>query len=105
MSLRAERTGPDTRYLDAKLNEDGDLRIIGQDLGPATWPVSSDGEYEWEKVVPAEHLPALLRALDAPDDADILEELATRWTGAASYDLERRIRDSDIPVKLWTYGG
>ena len=67
--------------------------------------VSSDGEYEWEQVVPAAHLPTLRSLLDVPTGADILDELAARWTGAASYDLERRIRDSDIPVRLWTYGG
>jgi hypothetical protein len=102
--LRDEHDEDDSRYLTAQLEANGDLRLSGQDLGPGTWMVSSDGEYEWEKVVPAAHIPTLLSLLDAPAGADILDELAARWTGARSYDLERRIRDSDIPVRLWTYG-
>ena len=105
VALREERNGEDSRYLDARLEANGDLRISGQDLGPGTWPVNSDGEYEWVKVVPAEHVPALMRLLGAAADADVLDELAARWTGPGSYELERRIRESDIPVKLWTYGG
>ena len=105
MLLRDEHDGADSRYLTARLEANGDLRLSGQDLGPGTRPVSGDGEYEWETVVPAGHVPALLRALDAPADADVLEELAARWTGPASYDLERRISSSDIPVRFWAHGG
>ena len=105
VQLREEHDGADSRYLTARLEANGDLRLSGQDLGPGTAMVSSDGEYEWEQVVPAEHIPTLLAALDAPAGAAILDELSARWSGPASYDLERRIRDSGIPVRLWTYGG
>jgi hypothetical protein len=103
--LREERNGDDSRYLTAHLEANGDLRLSGQDLGPGTGMVSSDGEYEWEKVVPADHLPTLRSLLDVPDGADLLDDLAGRGTGSASYELEQRLRDSDIPVQLWTYGG
>jgi len=103
VSLRDEHNGEDHRYLDASLEPNGDLRISGQDLGPGTAPVSDDGEYEWEKIIAKEHIPALLALLGAPAEADILNELATRWTGRASYDLERHIRDSNIPVRYWCW--
>ncbi|SNR31230.1 hypothetical protein [Blastococcus mobilis] len=103
--LRDEHDGENSRLLTACLEENGDLRLSGQDLGSGTRVISSDGEYEWETVVPTAHIPALLRALDAPADADILDELAARWTGPASYDLERRIRSTDIPVRFWSRSG
>jgi hypothetical protein len=103
VQLRSEHNGADHRYLIAHLEPNGDLRLSGQDIGPGTSAVSSDGEYEWENVVPAAHIPALLEALGAPADADILAELAARWTGPASYELERCLRESDIPVRLWVH--
>jgi hypothetical protein len=103
--LRDERDGRDIRVLTARREATGDLRLSGHDLGAGTGPVSGDGEYEWETVVPDAHIPALLAVLGAPAGADILDELAERWTGQASYDLERRIRNSGIPVRRWAYGG
>ena len=105
VNLRKEHHGPDHRYLSASLNIDGSLLIEGQDLGPSTAIVSSDGEYEWARTILPEHFPALLALLDAPANADILDVLEKHWTGQRSYELERRIRESDIPSNLWTYGG
>ena len=101
--LREEHDGEDHRYLEPRLEPNGDMRISGQDIGPATAPVSPDGEYEWEKVIAEEHVPTLLALLGAPADADILDELAARWTGRGSYELERHIRESGIPVRFWCY--
>ncbi len=103
ISLRAEHDGDDHRYLDAHLDSNGDLHISGQDLGPGTALVGNDGEYEWEKVIAKEDIPALLTLLNASVDADILEELAARYTGRGSYELERRLRESDIPVRFWRW--
>jgi hypothetical protein len=47
----------------------------------------------------------LLILLDEKNDADILSTLERHWTGPNSYELERRIRDSDIPSALWTWSG
>lgn len=102
VSLRAERDGEDSRYLTAHVDSDGNLHIHGQDLGPKTAPVSDNGEYEWDKTVAREHIPALLVLLGAPADVDVLHELAAHWTASASYDLERKLRESDIPVQLWS---
>ena len=46
VALRDERNGPDTRHLEAYLDEEGNLHIDGHDLVPGTAPVSDDGEYE-----------------------------------------------------------
>jgi hypothetical protein len=105
VSLRAEHDGQDHRHLSATLNTEGALVIEGQDLGPKTASVSSDGEYEWSRTILREHIPKLLALLDAPADADILSTLERHWTGPKSYELESRISDSDIPSALWTWSG
>ena len=105
VTLRAEHDGPDSRYLTASLDAHGALVIEGQDLGPGTSIVSSDGEYEWSRTILPEHIPKLLVVLNAPADANILAVLKKHWTGDKSYELEGRIRDSDIPSKLSTWSG
>jgi hypothetical protein len=105
ISLRSEKDGPDSRFLDARLDDEGNLRLDGQDLGPATATVSSDGEYEYFKTVDAAHIPALLALLGAEPRADILDELEAHWTGPASYELERLLTESGIPAELFTWGG
>jgi hypothetical protein len=89
--LRDERSGDDSRHLTADLTENGDLRLVGQHVGPGAGPVSSDGEYEWVAV--------------APEDTDVLEQLETRPTGPTSYEIERRIRAAEIPCRVWSYAG
>jgi hypothetical protein len=84
----------------AYLDEEGSLRIDGQDLGPVTAPVSSDGEYEYFKTVKAGDLPRLVALLGGRPDEDVLELLARSWTGARSYDLEDRLRASELEVDL-----
>jgi hypothetical protein len=105
VTLRDERAGPDSRHLEAYLDDDGNLHIDGHDLGPATAPVSNDGEYEWLEKVSAGDLPRLLLLLSAPPDASILDVLEQQWTGVKSYDLERLIRESDIKVERFVWGG
>jgi hypothetical protein len=94
--LRSEQAGGNSRYLTARRVASGDLWIEGQDLGAATLPVSSDGEHEWLWVVPAADLHELLRVLGAKPDTDVLDQLAENWSGAASYELERRLRESGL---------
>jgi len=102
--LREERQGRDYRYLCAYLDAEGRLHIDGQDLGPGTAPVSSDGEYEWFQTIAAEHVPRVVALLDGHAGDDILEVLRV-WTGARSYELERRLRESDIPVERSVWSG
>jgi hypothetical protein len=104
VSLRAEHDGPNSRFLDAYLDDEGDLHIDGQDLGPATAPVSSDGEYEWFKVVGKRDLPRLKALLGARPEEAILDVLG-RFTGTDSYELEQVLRESGIPVALSVWSG
>jgi hypothetical protein len=94
--LRSERTGEVTRYLTARRVASGDLWIEGQDMGPWEHPLAPDGEYEWVWAVPADQVPAFLSVLGAEPDADVLDVLAAHWSGAASAELEARLRASGL---------
>ncbi len=99
--LRSEESGNDRRSLWAHLDTDGNLHIDGQDLGPATAPVSADGEYEWFQTVRRDDIPQLLEALGAPRDTrELLAFLKTNFSGDKSHELERILRESDVPVEL-----
>jgi hypothetical protein len=100
ITLREERNGADIRYLTASLSDAGDLVLDGQDLGPST----PDGdEYEWVRTIRAEHIPLLRAAGEIPNDADLLATLAERYSGIASYDLERLLADGEIPNELFVF--
>jgi hypothetical protein len=105
VTLRDEKSGSDSRHLRAYLDDEGNLHVDGHDLGPATSPVSNDGEYEWIEKISADDLPRLLVLLGAPPDASILDVMEQQWTGIKSYALERLIRESDIKVGRFVWGG
>jgi hypothetical protein len=105
VTLRDERNGRDSRHLSAYLDDHGNLHIDGQDLGPSTSPVSSDGEYEWSRLICAEDIPHLLALLGAPKGASILDVLEQHWCGQKAGDLERRINASNLRVQLSTWSG
>jgi hypothetical protein len=93
------------RYLGAFVDETGALRINGQDLGPGTEMVSSDGEYEWFETIAAGDVPLVVALLDGEPGTDVLDLLEQHWTGAQSYELERRLRESGIPRNISTWSG
>jgi len=105
VSLREERDGDDWRFLWAYVDAAGALHIDGQDLGPSTAIVSSDGEYEWFKTVAAADVPRVVALLGGQPGDDVLDLLERDFTGARSYDLEARLRASDIPIHLHTWSG
>lgn len=105
VTLRQERRGADVRWLGAFVDGSGALRVHGQDLGPGTAMVSSDGEYEWFMTVAAGDVHRLVALLGGQPGDDVLELLERDWTGSRSYDFERVLRESGIPVKLFTWGG
>ncbi len=63
VTLRDERRGSDARHLWAYPDAEGNLHIDGQDLGPGTSMVSSDGEYEWFRTVAAVDVPRVVELL------------------------------------------
>ena len=57
VTLHSERSGADSRYLWAYLDDAENLHVDGQDLVPSTSIVSADGEYEWFKTIAARDVP------------------------------------------------
>ena len=105
VTLRQERDGRDVRWLGAYVDGAGALHVDGQDLGPGTAMVSSDGEYEWFMTVAATDVDRLVALLGGQPGDDVLVLLERDWTGSRSYDFERLLRESGIPVNLFTWGG
>lgn len=108
--LREERDGPDRRYLDAYM-EGGDLHIDGQDLGPGTASVSSDGEYdsdgeyEWFQVIRARHLAAFRELIGADAHENILDVLERSWCGKRAGDLQTLLHESNFPIERLIWSG
>lgn len=101
--LRNERFSEDRRYLEAHLDADGNLHIDGQDLGPGTAIVSDDGEYEWLITIAAADVPQVIGLLDGNPGDEILDLLERNSTGNRSYELERRLRESRVPITRMTF--
>ncbi|MEP7216070.1 MAG: hypothetical protein ABI782_07430 [Anaerolineaceae bacterium] len=99
VTLRDEQQGHDRRALWAHVDDAGAHHIDGQDLGPGTASVSSDGEYEWFRTFSAAHLPQVIELLDGRPGEDPLD-VPERWIGR-SYELERRLRESTRPSELF----
>ena len=101
IQLRAEGR-PDGWWLNlwASRDDDGDLHLDGQDLGPVTLPVSPDGEYEYVTIIAAADVPRFVELAGGTPGHGVLGLLADRWSGPASFELERMLRASDIPVEV-----
>ncbi len=105
VTLRDEIDGPDSRHLWAHLDQEGNLHIDGQDLGPKTAIVSSDGEYEWFQTIKKSELPKLIGLLGGKPEDDILDVLEKNWTGQRAAELEALLRESDIEVDRFVWSG
>lgn len=103
VTLRLEDDGTDFRRLTASMTPEGALSVEGHDLGPGTAIVSPDGEYEWGTTVAAADVGRLVALLGGSAGDDVLDVLERSYTGAASYEFERILRESDIPVERWTW--
>ena len=105
VTLREERHGADVRWLGAYVDGAGALHIDGHDLGPGTAPVSDDGEYEWFTTVAAGDVGRVVEVLGGGPGDDVLELLARDWSGPRSYELERLLRESGIPMEHSVWSG
>ena len=77
--LQDTRDDRGTLFEAAQLEDDGTLRITGHDTGPRASSFFGTGitSYEWVYVVLPGQVTALIRALDAEQDNDVLDALAS----------------------------
>lgn len=101
VTLRSIRSGSNRFNLQAHVDEAGCLHIDGQDLGPVTaLGGAEDGEYEYFKTIDAEHIPRVIALLGGKPGDDILQLLAQHWSGERSFELERLLGKSGIPIRV-----
>ena len=62
----------ESRHVTAKLNEDGNLVISGQDIGPSVERIFGSDEYEYAHTIPATYIAAFFELLGARQVTDIL---------------------------------
>jgi hypothetical protein len=105
ITLLQEREGASSFFVGALIDAGGNLVIDGQDLGPATATMSTDGEYEWSVTVPAASLGRAAIVLGGRADEPILELLAREYAGRQAYGIRQKLEDAGIPAKLWTWSG
>ena len=76
--LRDTRDDRGTQFEAAQMEDDGTLRVAGQDTGQGVSDVfgAAITSYEWVYVVPSGRIGALARALGAEHDDDVLDALA-----------------------------
>jgi hypothetical protein len=100
IELRRERDGADSQCLYAFLDDQGNLHIDGWYVGPATAPVSDDGEYEYFNTISEADVSELTIQLGGSPGQDILDLLESQYVGDRSYELEKRLRESNIKVEF-----
>ncbi len=96
---RDDRDPEGTWFEEATLSGSG-LRIEGQ----STWPDEDPSEYGFAVDVAAERLPALLAALGAPADADVLDALVARYASGRR-GLTQLMDDAGIDYGSWSRVG
>lgn len=101
--LRHSEDAGGLRHLDATVDAAGDLRIEGQDLGPGVERIFGSREYEWDWVVRAADVPALVRALGGSDGDDVLALLERLYAQPDPGTIEAFIGTGKaVPAELWS---
>ena len=106
--LRDERTATDLRSLSAHLGPEGDLILVGQDLGTGVASLFRYREYEWTVTVAAADIPKLMAALQARRSfpgtlrrPSVLRALQRRFSAGKASELEPFLKENCIPYSLW----
>lgn len=87
-------------YLSAEIRGNGDLFMSGWDVTPVAEAFTGDSEYEYEKTIKFNDLPALRSAFDIPVEENILDFLMNNFSGERSFEFERLLKDRNVPVEL-----
>ena len=104
VSLQSEHCDDGSQLtMTAERRADGQLEILGQDLGPVTRSISGDGEYGWGYTVAADDVPALVIALGGGRPART-SSMSSNGGGRArtSTDSGRRSAQAACPMSSGT---
>lgn len=95
--LRNQRDEYGLRYLDATLNEDGDIVIEGQDLGKGVEEAFGCSEYEWTWIIKSENVHLLKDALGGKED--VLDTLEKEYSDINASKLYEFLENNKIPIE------
>ena len=93
----------ESRHVTAKLTDDGNLVISGQDIGPSVERIFGSDEYEYSHTIPAAYIAAFFELLGAIQVTDILgaiDQFGRRRYSEISDALERA--KAIMPIVFWS---
>jgi hypothetical protein len=107
VTLRSEIAGRDRHSLTIGLDENGDVRIEGQDLGPsvAEWWGEGRTEYEWTITIAAADVSAYVRCLGGSPGDDVLELVRACYDRDSRCASQSFLNGHGIPNDLWSRVG
>ncbi len=101
--LREDRTEEGYFYLGASLNDNGDIEIEGQDLGPRVKELFDCIEYEWKWTIKRQHINLLKFNLSSR--GNILLSLKRSFANENATNLYSFLCDCNIPFETWSRTG
>lgn len=104
-TLRNESRGEDWRSLWLGLNENGDVTIAGQDLGPSVAQSWGDSEYEWAITIKAADVPAYVRCLGGKAGDTVLDLVTACFRRDSACVEKQFLEKHGIPIEFWSRVG
>jgi hypothetical protein len=101
--LTDERDADGTRWRAVKLTDDGQLLVVGHDLGPGVERFFGCQEYEFERTLGADDVARLRVLLGSSADDDLLAAVARSFADTARF--EEFLIENAIPGSLWNRMG
>jgi len=93
----------ESRHVIAKLTDDGNLVISGQDIGPSVERIFGSDEYEYAHIVPTAHIAAFFELLGARQVTDILGAIDHFGRGRYQEIVDALEKAKEImPIGFWS---
>jgi len=102
VNLRDTHTAEGDDKLDAILEANGDVKIVGQDLGMMVEEFWGEGllEYEYVITIQSKDVSSLSEALGAKQD--VLISLQEYYSNPEAQGIKSLLKQHDIPYKFWS---
>lgn len=93
----------ESRHVTAKLTEDGNLVISGQDIGPSVERIFGSDEYEYSHTIPAAYIAAFFELLGARQVTDVLGAIDHFGRGRYLEIVDALEKAKKImPIQFWS---
>lgn len=93
----------ESRHVTAKLTEEGNLVISGQDIGSSVERIFGSDEYEYAHTIPAAHIAAFFELLGARQVTDILGAIDHFGRGRYHQIVDALEKAKEImPIGFWS---